>query len=205
MPIEFTCDACSRLLRVPDGSGGQACQCPICHKVLLIPEAAGVSPAASHRSPTSSSPKLKIACPSCGHKLSCAPALLGTTGQCRNCHSIFTIPRDGTPRPAPTDSVFAWVFNCPKCDQLFAGQPEMEGRKGKCHACGQVFAIALKPAGEPTPPATTTTIAPSLPQGSIRFACRHCQGVMEVPGNTAGRTTQCPYCQQLLKIPAQPD
>jgi len=223
MPIEFNCEACAQLLRVPDNSEGQACQCPSCQEIIVIPDPAGTKHNPLDAPQATSDGKLTIACPQCSHKLICSPELLGTKGQCRNCHTIFTIAPQGSATTAtPIEHSPGWVFNCPKCDQLFEGQAEMEGRKGKCHACGEVFAIELKPATPTRSAARTVTTTPqtapselarpsahvpSQPQtatpASIQFSCQHCQGVMEVPGSTAGRTTQCPYCQQLLNIPRQ--
>lgn len=223
MPIEFNCEACAQLLRVPDNSEGQACQCPSCQEIIVIPDTAGTKHNPSDASQAASDGKLTIACPQCSHKLICSPELLGTKGQCRNCQTIFTIAPLGSATTAtPIEHSPGWVFNCPKCEQLFEGQAEMEGRKGKCHACGEVFAIELKPANPtssaartattsaqkaPTKPTRPSTNFQSKPQtgtpASIQFTCKHCQGVMEVPGSTAGRTTQCPYCQQLLNIPRQ--
>lgn len=37
MPIEFNCSACSKLLRVPEGSAGKKAKCPGCQTVLQIP------------------------------------------------------------------------------------------------------------------------------------------------------------------------
>jgi hypothetical protein len=251
MPIEFNCEACAQLLRVPDNSGGQSCQCPSCQEIVVIPDPAGAVRNEINAAQAAPGDKLTIACPQCSHKLICSAELLDTKGQCRNCQTIFTISRQGAAATAtPIQNTPGWVFNCPTCDQLFEGQAEMEGRKGKCHACGEVFAIELKPAIAPgtaarpsnlpkktisksmqpgvigqtknhsadTPASTpeadkaakrgTRSIpspspAPSASRSSasIQFACKHCQGVMEVPGSTAGRTTQCPYCQQLLSIP----
>ncbi len=242
MPIEFACEECTQLLRVPDGSYGQSCQCPACQAVVVIPDPQAVAQVDALRRDRTQEPvdstrpdKLKIACPKCHFELNCPSSLLGTKGQCRNCQYIFTIARrDSATQPAAADaSSPGHVFNCPACNQLFEGQAELEGRKGKCHACGQVFAIELRPAQAPmvtvaqerklraessgarsikqTARKQTASDAASPPHPSsssptpvtIQFECMHCQGVMEVPGSTAGRTTQCPFCQQQLTIPQQ--
>ena len=39
MPIEFRCQACNKLLRVPDGSAGKKAKCPDCQTVIQIPAA----------------------------------------------------------------------------------------------------------------------------------------------------------------------
>ncbi len=39
MSIEFHCQKCSKLLRVPDGSAGKKAQCPSCQTILEIPTA----------------------------------------------------------------------------------------------------------------------------------------------------------------------
>lgn len=240
MPIEFACEACSQLLRLPDGSQGQSCHCPVCNQLLTIPDPAPAPDrdpakqlkvqASVQEQPAQEQPagQLKIACPNCRFELRCATSLLGTKGQCRNCRTIFTIAQN------PADRVIAasgasepgLIFNCPQCDQLFEGRAEMEGRKGKCHACGAVFAIQLKPThaaatesakpsqrSQPSQPvaqaiqiAAKDTAIPAAghsQSASIQFTCEHCHGVMEVPGSTAGRATECPYCQQRLIIPRQ--
>ncbi len=143
MPIEFACKNCTKLLRVPDGTQGQSCECPACGRILLIPGA--VSNAKSKTGARKPMQQLTIPCPQCRFELRCDASLLGTKGQCRNCSTIFTISEHVSAVAAAEDTS-ALVFTCPKCDQLFAGQTEMEGRKGKCHACGEVFIISLKPA-----------------------------------------------------------
>lgn len=44
---------------------------------------------------------------------------------------------------------------------------------------------------------------PGRPSVSIRFACRQCQGLMEVPGACVGMDTACPFCQTIQTIPAR--
>lgn len=38
MPIEFRCTQCGKLLRTPDGTGGQQAKCPACGAVVTVPE-----------------------------------------------------------------------------------------------------------------------------------------------------------------------
>ncbi len=146
MPIEFNCDSCSKLLRVPDGSGGKQCLCPSCSKVLDIPvpkaSASGPSPANSTSDDTGIA--LCIPCPRCKHELICDPSLVGTKGQCRSCKHIFVINDLPTSEAASAEQTINWVFSCPKCNQLFEGSEAMEGKRGKCHACGDVFLIELR-------------------------------------------------------------
>lgn len=197
MPIEFACESCSRLLRVPDGSGGSQCECPSCNVLLVIPD---------QGAPPQPEPEalLEIPCPQCSFVLACEHELLGTKGQCKNCGSIFTISED----PSVQRSVDSeWIFNCPNCNQLFEGNEEMRGRNGKCHACGEVFRIQLKKATAPEPSARSKKKKPkkskplAQPAANIQIACSSCNGVMEVPADAAGQQTACPYCQQLLVIP----
>ncbi len=287
MPIEFACEACGKLLRVPDGSGGLSCECPACRTLLEIPDPAAINFVQSAQGQDVRG-QLRVACPKCSAELACAEALLGTKGQCKNCKYIFTISTD---KSAAAEQEAGWFFECPECQQLFAGAKEMNGRRGKCHSCGKVFMIDLRrssdakinfagptdagypqPAnlagdlgfagqsmglglqidptdpGDPKPPIDleypNATLSPQssthpqpsthpqstrhsgtpslqgpskspnftsgkasssgsaeLPLGNIRMVCSSCQGVMEVPGSTAGLTTACPYCQQLLAIP----
>ncbi len=146
MPIEFNCEACTRLLRVPDGTQGKQCQCPGCGVLLKIP----AQTTAASLPPVGNLPEVAIciACPKCRHELICDPSLVGTKGQCRNCKHIFLITED--PEQAAMPVAPGWIFNCPKCDQLFEGNEAMRGRRGKCHVCGEVFAIQLKMVGEVT-------------------------------------------------------
>lgn len=158
MPIEFACESCSQLLRVPDGSGGQSCQCPACQEIVPIPDPRSITQVELERGGKSQTGTLTIACPKCRFELICSTNLLGTKGQCRNCQYIFTITDKSLESPVDSQAVPpSFVFNCPECDQLFEGQPEMEGRKGKCHVCGAVFTISLKAAAPNTLP------NPSLP------------------------------------------
>lgn len=236
MPIEFACESCRRLLRVPDGSAGLLCECPACRSQLTVPD-----PEAIHIVETADGTlaadgnsgndrRIRIPCPKCQHVLVCSPDLLGTKGQCRNCQYIFLISNRQESQLAATSE---WLFNCPKCNQLFEGKPEMRGRKGKCHSCGEVFSIELRaaPVGDdvaikpvsssaapknpsprnlsvspqvprsPAAEAAPMPRKPAAPAGPIQLACTSCRGVMEVPGNSAGQTTACPFCQTLLQIP----
>lgn len=226
MPIEFNCESCAKLLRVPDGTSGSSCECPACGELLEIPEPQTVRTlsAATNQTPkpTANTGTIKIDCPKCKHELVCADSLRGTKGQCRNCKSIFLITDDPSQATRFEANASNLVFTCPSCDQLFEGSAEMEGRKGKCHACGEVFPIKLKPAKAtdapviktpqrsiarqtpdkqpqpPTRPADATAQAPA----NLRIACPSCQGKMEVPASAAGQNTECPFCNQLLEIPA---
>lgn len=137
MSIEFACEECGSLLRVPDGTSGKRSRCPTCRHEQEIPwvVAGGQEAVASD--------KLSIPCPKCEHHLVCSPDLLGTRGQCKKCKHIFTISTE----PVSSDSSPpALVFHCPKCQQLFEGREEMRGRKGKCHVCKSVFMIELEEA-----------------------------------------------------------
>ncbi len=221
MPIEFACEACKKLLRVPDGSGGLSCECPSCRTLLEIPDpqAIKVVESANPTRDAGKSNKLSIACPKCCQELVCAADLLGSRGQCKKCNYIFRISTER--QPAAAEQPTGLVFRCPKCEQLFEGQEEMRGRKGKCHACGEVFLIELRPAEAarseqtiqktirrtpsqaPTKrPKSTQSAEPSTAATAIQLECTNCQGVMEVPASAAGQTTACPYCQQLLHIPS---
>lgn len=223
MPIEFACESCTKLLRVPDGTSGSSCQCPACGELLEIPDPSAIEIVDASRGEASDD-HLQIPCPKCNYKLVCKPSLLGTKGQCRNCKYIFLISTDAEAAGNATEAQpTGMVFSCPKCDQLFEGNEGMRGRKGKCHTCGEVFPIVLKPADKPEVPVrratsgdrpsvdnptnkqagkSTTSSKKSAPvQGTIRIACGSCEGVMEVARSAAGQTTACPYCQQLLQIP----
>ncbi|MEZ6133780.1 MAG: hypothetical protein R3C53_02605 [Pirellulaceae bacterium] len=217
MPIEFACENCKKLLRVPDGSGGLSCECPACRTLLEIPkpeEIHVVEEANASADISQASNKISIPCPKCTHELICSPALLGTRGQCKRCKYIFTISESSTDAEQST----GLIFTCPKCEQLFEGKEEMRGRKGKCHACGEVFRIELRPAESASstdelPVQKTIKRSPATPKPStapraktsspqpIQMVCSSCDGVMEVPAEAAGQTTACPYCQQLLHIP----
>lgn len=64
MPIEFRCDRCQKLLRVPDNSAGKQSRCPHCKSVQAIPESTASAslharpnpPPSSSNSPNSSEP-----------------------------------------------------------------------------------------------------------------------------------------------------
>ena len=58
MPIEFHCQKCNKLLRVPDGSAGKKAQCPSCQTILEIPSSSPQpkpDPFAAPSEPTGSS------------------------------------------------------------------------------------------------------------------------------------------------------
>ena len=227
MPIEFACESCKKLLRVPDGSGGLTCECPSCRSLLESPDPAAINIVPRVSDSTTTIGKLRIPCPQCSHELMCVPELLGSKGQCKNCKYIFTISLD-KPTAAAATSAAEWIFSCPKCAQLFEGKEDMRGRRGKCHSCGEVFTIQLRPAEKPQlptfqrasaqarstsqPPQSISKSPPSSagPRGeagarsapAIQLTCSSCQGVMEVPAAAAGQSTACPFCEQLLHIPS---
>ena len=164
MPIEFHCESCSKLLRVPDGSGGKQCLCPGCNRLLTIPleqppAENSISSSASQPAATSDI-ALCIPCPKCKHELICDPSLVGTKGQCRSCKHIFLITDLPTESSSAQTPAINWVFSCPKCAQLFEGNEAMRGKRGKCHACGEVFTIDLRIAEE-TPPQAPKSPSPS--------------------------------------------
>lgn len=200
MAIEFTCQQCSCQLRVPDGTAGQACECPSCNAVMDIPDATdGILEAEiiQEDAPAPPQDRLAIPCPRCQKILHCPSKLVGTKGQCRGCKHIFTI----STAPVASVEADAWVFTCPSCDQLFEGNEEMRGRKGKCHACGEVFAIQLKRASPAAPEPSDNIFEAASTDATIQLACGACEGVMEVPADSAGCTAECPFCQALLEIP----
>ena len=221
MPIEFVCESCARLLRVPDGSQGAQCQCPACKAIVEIPDPRSVgmvevgSP--QQRSPAATR-QLQIACPRCHAGLRCDASLLGTKGQCRQCKYIFLISTDAQAAAGSSPTTLpSWIFCCPNCSQLFEGTSEMEGRKGKCHVCGEVFIIELKPADAPKDSLKPSASEPGESRSravqaakpirpakvpDVQLQCPSCDGIMEVPASAAGKTTACPFCQQLLQIPA---
>lgn len=156
MPFEFSCQACAKLLRVPEGTHGKKTQCPGCGIVLEIPEKKKGEPDRE----TTATIAICIPCPKCHQELLCEPALLGTKGQCRNCKHIFLITEDSTKLTAT--AVTNYIFNCPKCSQLFEGRKSMQGRRGKCHTCGEIFKIQLKPLN--TSPGLASAPAQTSPQ-----------------------------------------
>lgn len=170
MPIEFHCDACTKLLRVPDGSGGKQCQCPGCGTLLDIPTPPPSEPMRTPSVPPGSDIALCIPCPKCKHELICDPSLVGTKGQCRSCKHIFVITDLPTEDSEATAAAINWVFSCPKCAQLFEGNESMRGKRGKCHACGEVFTIDLRVADSiASAPATEQAKTPTQSAPSNSF------------------------------------
>jgi len=112
MPIEFACEACGKLLRVPDGSGGLSCECPACRALLEIPDPAAINFVHSARGQDEGG-QLRVTCPKCSAELACDESLLGTKGQCKNCKYIFTISTDKSLAVAEPDA--GWIFECPQC------------------------------------------------------------------------------------------
>lgn len=163
MPIEFNCESCSKLLRVPDGSGGKQCLCPGCSKVLNIPHHEAKMPVVVEACNDGARDiTICLPCPKCKHELICEPRLVGTKGQCRSCKHIFVIsdlPANAAQALQPS---IHWVFSCPKCSQLFEGTEAMRGRRGICHACGEVFAIELRVADQPLANAVEASSKPAM-------------------------------------------
>lgn len=164
MPIEFTCNNCNKMLRVPEGTEGKSCQCPSCGSVSTVPTmqvSIGAGPSATNEGAGRPKPAddglLRVSCPKCQYSLRCKPELKGSKGQCKQCKHIFII---GETSVAAVEST-ALVFSCPKCNQLFDGKPEMEGRKGKCHSCGEVFPIKLRQADLESKPKIEKSVKPA--------------------------------------------
>ncbi len=135
MPIEFLCNACSRKLRVPDGTGGKTCCCPVCKTKLLIPQPQSILAADD-----ALNVRIDVACPNCGKNLACDANLDGTRGCCPSCAYVFTIRFDRDPNEIVVE-IQSFPFACPRCKQLFEGTPDKLGRRGKCTACSEVFII----------------------------------------------------------------
>lgn len=165
MSIEFACESCSKLLRVPDGTSGSQCECPACGVLLEIPDpnAVGMVEVVAG---TSQADQVNIPCPKCNFELVCSRSLLGTKGQCKNCQYIFVISTDPHAAVVANGDAAGLIFTCPKCDQLFEGKEEMRGRKGKCHSCGEVFQIELRPAGDAKSPVETEPTIRISPAGN---------------------------------------
>lgn len=206
MTIEFNCQQCESLLRVPAEAAGQDCQCPSCNAIIKVPDedildAEIVDAEIVEEEPSAADQRITVECPHCGKPLTCSADLLGTKGQCVSCRQIFTISHT----PIKADAT-AFVFHCPKCNQLFDGNESMRGRRGKCHVCGEVFAIELEPVTAPEPEPIPAPAPPPPPvqqsgNDAIQLACGACDGIMEVPASAAGATAECPFCQALLEIP----
>ena len=222
MPIEFKCEACDTLLRVPDETAGRTCKCPTCSKLMNIPSGSASSPAGkdvsgeefeepkkpSPNSPsqplaspgettkpaqTASESSISIACPSCGHQLKTTSELLGTKGQCKQCQAIFTI----TESPQAVESEDSLVFECPSCNQLFEGSEEMRGRSGKCHVCGEVFAIELKK----KPAAQIVLDAPAAKGQKSKKPAGQPQGNSHQEAAGISIEMTCPSCDGKMQVP----
>lgn len=152
MPIEFACEECKSVLRVPDGSSGKRSRCPTCKHEQEIPWVV------SEGQEVVASDKLSIPCPKCQNHLVCSPDLLGTLGQCKKCQHIFTISTNPVAADSATTTL---VFHCPKCHKMFEGKESMRGRSGKCDVCATVFKINLQPAS-PKAPGQTASDAPQV-------------------------------------------
>ena len=164
MPIEFSCNNCNKMLRVPDGTEGKASQCPACGSVSTIPSRSNLSSIVATSSKVDDPQDkplddglVRVTCPKCQYPLRCQPELIGTKGQCKQCKHIFVIGETSVAAVELT----SLVFSCPKCDQLFDGKPEMEGRKGKCHSCGEVFPIKLRQAESESEHKIDNSVKPS--------------------------------------------
>ena len=143
MPIEFKCARCARLLRVPDGSSGKACECPGCKERLIVPNRSGLDQ-------ETLSVRIDVPCPKCKNILECDAALDGTRGCCPACSYVFTISMDAK-TIAVSEQSESFPFACPMCKQLFEGTPDKEGKKGKCTQCSAVFVIERYVPPKPKP------------------------------------------------------
>ena len=57
MPIQFRCNSCQKLLKVPDDSGGKGCKCPHCGEQMKVPlPSTPVAPGPAAQVPVPSNP-----------------------------------------------------------------------------------------------------------------------------------------------------
>lgn len=216
MPIEFACDSCTKLLRVPDGTEGRSCECPSCGKLLDIPDPNAIE-VVEVADENNSTKTIQVSCPKCRHALVCSAELLGSKGQCKSCSYIFRITTDPVDAAQQVNSDL--IFNCPRCNQLFDGSEEMRGRKGKCHVCGEVFPIELKAAQHDTPLSPAGGLTPSPKPASSRPAHAPTprpakdlspvkkrkpvkkQSPARQPAATGTIQLSCPDCSGVMEVP----
>src|SRR5262245_12557605 len=88
--LEFTCESCGQLVRVPVSAAGKRGQCPHCQVVGVIPEA----PPHQSQSSVAETPQgdLEFQCPRCNELVRTSAASAGKKGMCPHCEKTFTIP-----------------------------------------------------------------------------------------------------------------
>jgi hypothetical protein len=111
--IRFACPGCGATFSVPDEKAGTTGTCPTCSTAFVIPAADPAAPPplpGEAEPPPLPDPRPSRAvdaaveikpCPSCGGRLSVAPADLGTDVECPYCKATFRAARAKGTAPAP--------------------------------------------------------------------------------------------------------
>lgn len=126
MPIEFTCDACGKLLRTADERAGARAVCPECQQLITVPipdavsssrldeTAAWVSPAIDNNSASADAriaPPLPLASSSqapWGFCAGCGKGLVEPASYCPSCGAASGAGRTSSPSKTPATYAGFW-------------------------------------------------------------------------------------------------
>lgn len=180
--ISVACPNCSQPLLCERNLIGTKGQCKGCQCVFLI----SLDPRQVQASVATT--EMTFACPQCGQLFDGQPHMQGRRGRCHVCQAVFSIQLQ---RKSPQSPV--------------AQPPKIETPRQPAVATASELNRTLveSPPDKrlPISPRNNDTRPPSRPLTPIQFACGACKGVMEVPGDTIGQSTVCPYCMAVSVIP----
>jgi len=115
-------------------------------------------------------------------------------------------------------------ITCAKCAKRLEAPDEAAGKKGKCPECEEIFDIPeIMPLDKTKPetpgplqqidgPEKNVEAKPQTPTpqgqkfesekqaGAIKLTCSNCGKGLELPAETAGKETACPYCKTILNV-----
>ncbi len=191
--VSIPCPNCRHNLICGRELLGTRGQCKKCAHIFTITE--------SPRAAEAAEPAWIFHCPKCRQLFEGREEMRGRKGKCHVCQSVFPIELElAEPKTAPTSAEEDELIVVPESTPT---QQAADGRKSSG------FKTSAATGSQSASPPSTPTVSPVSPQPAqrrrplpaIRFQCASCTGIMEVPGETAGLDTACPYCQVVQKIP----
>jgi DNA-directed RNA polymerase subunit M/transcription elongation factor TFIIS len=129
-----------------------------------------------------------FSCPKCNQLFEGSEEMRGRKGKCHACGEVFTIQLK--------DSAGAELSEVRQQDPLKSSRQKPLQPKGSVSKSKSTSGLPTVSDSRQKPSATAAGGS-----STMQLACAKCQGIMEVPVSAAGQTTNCPFCQQLLKIP----
>ncbi len=179
--VRYRCPHCKSKLKAPLEFAGVAVTCPVCSKLVTVPEAPdGIGPG-TEEIPVADEDKVRYRCPACTKKLKVRPDLVGQEVTCPKCGEKSTVPKP-VRRPLG-ETVKA---RCKTCNGKFKFSRRHAGKHVACPKCGSKMFIPNPDAPDETSEVdddtrTVTTSNETKP-------CPYCTADIPVGFE------RCPYC-----------